>query len=430
MGIESVANSQNTKKYKSLVAATICNYLEIFDFTIYSLYATILSRIFFADMALQQATFLTIIIFTISFLTRPIGALCLGMYSDRFGAKKAMFLCTILMSIGSFCIAFAPTPQQAGALGIIMLIIGRMVQGIAAGGHLGSGLALLAHNATDNNRTFITSLQVIVQSLSHFTGAAIGFLLGRYLTDYQLESWGWRIPFLFGLLILPAGIWLVKNVSDAPIHKMARKTNIMTVLHHHARHYILLILIVGSGAAGVYITNFYLGTYFTLIGKHQTDFLWKLLMGSAILSLIATPLHAVIIDKLMVKHKQNPAIRNNYILVSQISGLVFLVLYFCNVHNNYLFALFYILSNISFNGLSACFLLHFSECFPKNMRATAISTSYAILTTIFGGSAQLIVTYLLKLTNNHYLAPLIWLLPLYIMGIIATIYFRPIRYKD
>src|SRR6202020_3064138 len=145
--------------------------------------------------------------FGLAFLVRPIGGLLLGAYADRYGRKASLMVSIVLMTAGTMAIAFMPTHATIGILAPIAVLLARLLQGFSAGGEFGGSTAFLVEHAPER-RGFIASWQFASQGLANLFASAFGVGLTLWMAPADLQSWGWRIPFLFGALVGPGGLYI------------------------------------------------------------------------------------------------------------------------------------------------------------------------------------------------------------------------------
>lgn len=150
--------------YKVIVGASTGNGTEIFDFTVYSFFAAIIGKLYFPSDSAYGSLLMSVAVFGVGFIMRPLGSMVLGAYADRVGRKAAMLMTIVLMGIGTALIAFAPTYAQIGVLAPVLIVVGRLIQGFAAGGEVGSATTLLLESAGANQRGFFVSWQAISQA--------------------------------------------------------------------------------------------------------------------------------------------------------------------------------------------------------------------------------------------------------------------------
>ncbi|MGH8350008.1 MAG: MFS transporter, partial [Pseudomonas sp.] len=199
---------------KAIAAITIGSGLEFYDFSVYSFFATLIGRQFFPVESTLGQLLLSLATFGVGFGMRPIGGLVLGAYADRVGRKPAMMLTLWLMALGSLLFTIAPTYAQIGLFAPLIIVLARLIQGFAIGGEVGASTAMLMEHADDRSRGFYGSWQLFSQGLSFLLGALVALALSSSLSPEALESWGWRVPFALGMLVIPVGIYIRRHLKE------------------------------------------------------------------------------------------------------------------------------------------------------------------------------------------------------------------------
>ena len=199
--------------HKTLFATCIGNALEWFDIAVYGFFASYIAHAFFPVSDPSVSLLLTFGSFGIAFLIRPLGALVLGNYADRHGRKKALLLSINLMMLGGAIITFMPGYATIGLAAPLLIILARLIQGFSAGGEFGSSTAFLVEHFPER-KAFIASWQFATQGASTLMASAFGLGLTQWLSESEIQAWGWRIPFAFGLLIGPLGVYIRRHVHE------------------------------------------------------------------------------------------------------------------------------------------------------------------------------------------------------------------------
>jgi MFS transporter, MHS family, citrate/tricarballylate:H+ symporter len=181
---------------RAAFGAIIGNMLEFYDFATYSFFAIQIGHAFFPAHSEYASLMLSLATFGAGFVTRPIGGVVLGIYSDRVGRRPAMLLSFALMGGAILVLALTPSYDAIGIAAPIVVIIARLVQGFALGGEVGPTTAYLLEIASPPNRTFVVSWQPTSQAIAATMGALIGVILSKTMSGETLEAYGWRIAFL------------------------------------------------------------------------------------------------------------------------------------------------------------------------------------------------------------------------------------------
>ena len=204
-----VAQPRGAISHPRLIAAcTIGTALEFYDFVVFSFFARTIGQLFFPSQDPTAQLLLSFATYGVGFFLRPLGGVVLGAYADRKGRKKATVLTLMLIALGTAMIGLAPVYATAGIAGPVIVVLGRLIQGFSAGGEVGASTTLLAEYAPKDRRGFFGSWQLASQGMAVLAAAAAAFIINTNLTPAEVSAWGWRIPFLLGVLIVPIGLWL------------------------------------------------------------------------------------------------------------------------------------------------------------------------------------------------------------------------------
>ncbi|CAI8885149.1 MFS transporter [Pseudomonas sp. IT-P253] len=211
--VRSAGTSQDTQKV--IFASSLGTVFEWYDFFLYGALAAVISKQFFAGVNDTTAFIFALMAFAAGFIVRPFGALVFGRLGDMIGRKYTFLATIILMGLATFCVGLLPTYASIGIAAPIILVMLRMLQGLALGGEYGGAATYVAEHAPIGKRGFHTSW---IQST-----ATLGLLLSllvvlgcRYFTGDQFEVWGWRIPFLFSIILLGISTWIRLSLHESP----------------------------------------------------------------------------------------------------------------------------------------------------------------------------------------------------------------------
>jgi MHS family citrate/tricarballylate:H+ symporter-like MFS transporter len=209
--------------HRHVAAAVLGNALEFYDFSTYVYFATQIGNTFFPSKSAFASLMASLIVFGAGFVGRPIGAAVIGRYGDRAGRKPAMMLSFALMGAALLGLAFTPSFAAIGIAAPIIVLCLRLLQGFALGGDVGPTTAFLLEAAPVRHRGFYASLQFASQGLSALLSGLVGFLLSRMLDAAALTSYGWRIAFLAGAIILPIGLVIRSTLPETLHHTEERR---------------------------------------------------------------------------------------------------------------------------------------------------------------------------------------------------------------
>src|SRR3974390_1540440 len=206
-----------------IVAASLGNALEWFDFLVYGYFAVTISKVFFPSANETASLLAPLGTFSVSFLVRPIGAILIGAYTDRAGRKAGLTLSILLMVIGTTMTALMPGYATIGLAAPILILIARLLQGFSVGGEFGSAVTFLAEQ-TASRKGFVASWQWASTGITNALASAFGIVLTSILSPEQLGEWGWRVPFLFGILVGPIGLYIRRRLDETPEYAEIKPT--------------------------------------------------------------------------------------------------------------------------------------------------------------------------------------------------------------
>ena len=209
------ADRSNAPLTRVILAASAGNALEFYDFTVFGYFAQQIAATFFPSSSPATGLLLTFGTYGVSFLARPFGALVLGGYADRSGRRAALTLTILLMTIGTALMAVMPGYRQIGLLAPAGILLARLIQGFSAGGEFGGATAFMIEHA-GRRAGFFGSFQYTSQAVSAILGSGVAWAVAASLTPEAVGAWGFRLPFLLGLLIGPVGWYVRRHVDETP----------------------------------------------------------------------------------------------------------------------------------------------------------------------------------------------------------------------
>jgi MFS transporter, MHS family, proline/betaine transporter len=393
-----VTQSQARSRFMAVFAASIGNALEWFDFVVYGFFALTISKLFFPAGDETISLLLTFVTFGVPFFMRPLGAIVLGGYADRHGRKATLVLTIGLMLLGTVVIAVMPTYQSIGVLAPLLILIARMIQGFSAGGEFGSATAFLAEQ-DPKRRGFFASWQLASQGITTVLATGFGVALSSMLTPAQMDAWGWRAPFIFGLLIGPIAYYLRRHVEEAPEFQSARRSEAPlreAFLNDRSRMLIGLGVVV-LGTVATYMTLFMPSYAVRQLGLPAAgSFMAGLLYG--VLQIVLIPLFGSLSDR--IGRLPIPAL----CAVVMLFGTYPMFAWLADVPTLQTLLWAWAILGVVVAGYQASLPALLAELFPIHTRTTGLSISYSFGVMIFGGFAPFIVQWLIEATGSK-LAP-------------------------
>lgn len=401
---------------RHVAAAVVGNALEFYDFVTYAFFAVQLGQAFFPSHDAYASLMLSLGTFGAGFAMRPLGGVLLGRYADKVGRRPAMMLSFGLMGGAILAVALIPSYATIGVAAPILVVLARMVQGFALGGEVGSSTAYLVEAAPVYERGFYAAWQGGSQYMASLFGGIVGVVLTQTLDPASFASYGWRIAFGIGALALPFGLYMrnrmpeTLHLSDAA-HMPEQKGRTAELLRGSTRPVVLGLIVLASATIFTYVTNY------------MTTFAETVLHMSETISLTAT----LVLGFCGIVGMQFGGWLSDRIgrwPVMVVPRAVYIVvcypIYLWMVDTRSATALLVgtaflqLLGTISF----APFYAALTESLPKPIRGAVFGTIYAISIATFGGTTQVVITWLMHITGSP-LAPALYSLGSGVIGVIA-----------
>jgi len=389
---------------RHVAAVVIGNALEFYDFLTYAFFAVYIGRAFFPSSSPTASLLASLGTFAVGFVTRPIGGIVIGRMGDRAGRKPAMILSFSLMGIAITGLALTPSYAAIGGAAPVLVILFRMVQGFALGGEVGPTTAFLLEAAPLERRGFYTAFQAWTQDFSILISGLVGFGLANLLNERQLQDYGWRIAFLLGAAIVPFGLMLRRSLPET-FHAGEKGKRERVPLRPLLPVIIIGLLLLASATIGTYISS-YMTTYaISTLGMHA---------NVAFAATVVVGLCGVAFD--LVSGALSDRIGRKRMMIIPAVLLLASIL-----------PAFYIISHYrttatllgatavmaTFASLSTCpTIVWLTESLPAAIRSGGLAIVYAFSIAIFGGSTQVSVTWLIKVTRNPLAPAWYWIVAL------------------
>jgi len=416
-----------------VAGAVVGNAFEWYDFTIYAYMTPIISSLFFPvdpnDPATQiNAVLGTTAVFGVGFFMRPVGGVVLGVIGDKYGRRTGMVSGMALMALATLIMTFTPTYREIGVVAPVILVISRLLQGFSLGGQFGTSTAFLIEMAPPGKSGIYGSWQMTGQIASLVVGTAFGVVLTQLYTPAELAAGLWRIPFGFGLVIVPVTWYIRRYLEESQVFVTMQKERATTPgesigkgLIGHSRHLLASIGMIAASAVSFYAIYGYTVTYAkeVLHLPVKDAFLAELVAAS--LMLVVVPVGGVLCDRFRYARKQ--------MLVG------FLGVYFILMYPAYAWLVAdpttakLVIVQLAISTISGLFLgvycTTMSELFPARIRSTGLSIANNVAVLIFGGFAQFFLTWIFKITGSP-IAPVYYVMFGIAMGLMGAL-FMPVR---
>lgn len=385
----------HTLSFKKITAIIMGNAIEWYDYFVYSFLSVYLAKIFFPSSNDLNSLLAITATFGAAFLMRPLGGIVLGAIADKYGRLRAMNWSIALMIIALTLISFAPTYNQVGIIAPLIILFARLIQGFSAGGECGISPVILFESSSPDQRGFYCSMHTFGQMIAVLLSLIVGISLAKNLSESQIEGWGWRIPFLIGLVIVPIGLYIRQYLKDPII--MTSKGVSKSLLHavrYNIKNLFIVIGLVSGGTVAMYVLLSYMPTYVSMyLHLHVSDAYTSTLIGVGLMILLI-PCFGWLSDKVG---------RKNLLLLSMICCLIEIYPCFLWLNSAPSFQRLVIIQCIICFSLSIYFgaiQAAITELFSFNVRSTCLSLGVNVSVLLFGSFAQFFVTLLIKVLAN------------------------------
>lgn len=415
--------STRVPRASQMAAAVIGNAFEWYDFIVFGSLSVVISGVFFPASNEYTALLLTLATFGVGFVMRPVGAVVLGVYADLAGRKACLQLVMFLMTIAVALIAFAPTYASIGIGAPVLIVLARLLQGFATGGEFSSATCFLVESAATHRAGFIGSLQMVGQASGVLLGALMGLIVTHVLTPEQVARWGWRVPFLFGLLIGPVGLYMRRHLEETAEFRALRDSQGASVAVHtldreYRRAMSASFLVSACGTTAAYVVLFYVPIIYarTQLALPLEDGFAAQIIGLA-WTILLIPVFGIVSDGLGRRR----------VLIWATLGYFFLAYpLFAWVRAEPSFAHLVGLQLAMCTAVAGLFgpgSTVIAEQFPAALRSTGTAITYNCAVMLFGGFAPFIVTWLIQESGSP-IAPAFYTMFGACVGIVGTLLLR------
>jgi MFS family permease len=414
---------------RAVLASTIGTTIEWYDFFLYSIVTgLVFARLYFPHADPLVGTLEAFSVYAVGFLARPIGAAIFGHYGDRIGRKAALITTLLLMGSATFLVALVPGYARIGIWGAVILTILRFIQGIGVGGEWGGSVLLAMEWARSNrHRGFIASWPQFGVPAGLFL-ANLAVLSLSAISREQFLTWGWRVPFLFSIVLVGLGLYIRLGILETPVfvrlvaERKIERAPVLEVLRQRPREIVLTALCRMAEQAPFYLFTAFVFAYGTTVLHLQRDFLLMAVLAAATISFFSIPFFGHLSDRFGRKriYMLGAAVTGGFgfayfaLLNTRVPGLVVLAI------------LLSLLPHDMMYGPQAALI---AESFPSRLRYSGASLGYQLSSLIAGGPAPLIAAWLLSRYRSAS-AIALFILVCAIISLIATAMLKDNTNKD
>jgi MHS family alpha-ketoglutarate permease-like MFS transporter len=387
-----VATYTTQSRLKSITAGSIGNLVEWYDWYAYSAAALYFAPIFFPKGDQTAQLLQTAAVFAVGFFARPVGAWLMGRYSDQFGRKKAMIISVSLMCLGSLIIACTPGAAMIGVAAPAILLIARVLQGLALGGEYGVSATYMSEVAGKTHRGFWSSFNYVTLIGGQLTALTVLIALRYTIGEEAMMEWGWRVPFVIGAILAVVAFFLRGAMEESKSFVEAKASGVelgstKMLFKQYPRETLTVLGLTAGGSLTFYIYTTYMQKFLTNTGSFTRDQATELSAATLVCFMLAQPLLGWISDKVGRKPLLLVAFGGGTLLTYPVLTTV--------AGTNSMLAAFFILLGAMLvqGGYTAINAVVKAELYPAHVRTLGVALPYALANATFGGTAEYVALW-------------------------------------
>ncbi len=413
-----LAAAERRAKINAIFRVASCNFLEAYDFIVYAYYARYIGQTFFPNDNPYLETAQTLAVFGAGFLMRPLGALLLGAYMDRHGRRKGLILTLALMAVGTLTIAVTPGYATIGWAAPVIVIVGRLLQGLSAGAEFTGVSVYLSEISTPGHRGLYCSWQSASNQVAVIAAALIGLVLMTFVVPADMTLWGWRVPLLIGVVAIPFLYWLRRSLPETEAFAQSRHVrSFAEVLRLLGANWALIVN--GMALSVMTTTSFYLITAYTPTFGQQvlqmtTEDSLLVTIVVAVSNLFWLPVGGILNDRFGPRPLM--LLVTTAAVLTAYPAMSWLVI---EPDFTKLLAVLMLFS-VYFGLYNGALIPTLASIMPQEVRATAFSLAFVTATAFFGGFTPYVANFLVEATDDR-AAPALWLSLAAAISLTATI---------
>jgi MFS family permease len=395
---------------KQVAAVGAGNALAFYDFLTYAFFATQIGDTFFPVKNSDTRLLISLVVFGVSFLARPIGAMLIGTWADRAGRRPAMVLTFTMMGVSILGLALTPSYAAIGIASPIIAVTFRLLQAVALGGEVGPSTAYLIEAASPERRGLFAGFAAATQDGGVLFAGIVGTVLSSLMTTQQLTNYGWRIAFIIGASIVPFGLIMRRRLTETLVHEEAPAP---LDYKPYIRITVLGLLMLAAATIGNYVLDF-----MTTYAGHTLHMNITVAFGATVVIGLFNVTTDMLGGWLTDRFGRRPQMIFCYGLLAIVAvPLFWLIVRYRDAQMLFLGSAF-ISTMLGIGGTPVVTAI--TESIPPRIRSGAMGTIYALSISVFGGSAQPMVQWLLIKTGNP-LVPGYYMAAALVVGVIAAL---------
>jgi MFS transporter, MHS family, alpha-ketoglutarate permease len=411
--VESEA-SQATKK-KSLIASTVGNLLEWYDWTIYAVASVYIATALFDKTDPTSALLNTLAVFAVGFISRPLGGFVFGPLANKFGRKNIMLTTMVLMAIASFMIALIPNFSNIGYWASLMLLIARLIQGFAHGGEMATSFAYIAEIAPNKRRGLWASSSYVANGAGTLLATLSFAALNVFFTSEEVFEWAWRIPFVMGGLLAFVAIYLRRNMVESHVESDAQSDDINWGMGKFLRTGFKLFLYEAGSTITFYTWVVCVSIYAITYQGMDPKSAFFVSCCAQVIYIICLPFQGLLSDYIG---------RKKTTLITYV-GCALVMFPLWNLISSEPWTLFVAqtIGLVLIGFLMSCKAATMSEQIPTKYRTKMLGFFMSLAIALFGGTASYINTWLYSTDRG-------WMFSAYLIIICIVAFFVVVQWKD
>lgn len=415
-------------KRKLILTSGVANTFEWYDYALFGHFASILGQKFFPESDPSTAILQAFLVFAIGYLMRPLGGIFFGIIGDRFGRKTALSTAIICMAIPTAAIGFLPTYETWGIASTTLMIIVRMVQGLSMGGALTGSVSFVIEHSKKENRGLLGSISMASICVGILLGSMVSFVVKSVFTLEKFDAWAWRLPFIFGVAIYFAGVYVKKYTAETPLFEEAKargeivKSPLKTVFKHYWFDMLISIFINMTGSIIFYLEAIYLISYLKINRNFPEEDVGSLINFSYVIMIFITLFAGWLSDR--IGRRKIFVINLMFIIIA--SPFLLGIIETGEFTTVAVAQLFIAIMAATYIGPEPALQ---AEFYPTAIRNTALSVSYNIATSVFGGTTPYIIESLIQNTGTI-TSSVYYIVVAAVLGMIALYFYEDRSLKD
>jgi len=408
---------------RNTVGGVVGNILEWYDFAVFGYFAPIIGPLFFPSEDKLASIISAFGVFAAGYLMRPLGGLLFGSIGDRLGRKKALQLSIMMMGIPTVALGLLPTHASIGVLAAVMLVVLRLLQGISVGGELIGSISFVTEIAPAKKRGYYGSWTLFSAIAGILLGSMMATVMHLSLSESQLHSWGWRVPFLAGFVVVVFGLWIRSGLRESEVFEKEKKEGrtakapVREAIRTKPGRIVHVMALVMGMAVGIYTLFVWWPTYLTKIIPHPIEHALLVNSISMFVMLMLIPVMGHLSDKVGRKR----VLGGSFLAMAAVVYPIFVL----TDHSAFVGALLcQLVLAVIMAGIQGTVPSTMVEMFPTRTRFSGVAMGYNVAFALFGGTAPVVSTWLIKHTNHDLTAPAYYVIGANLVSFVAVLLLR------